>query len=57
MRSASEEKNIALKKNSTATSFRPKLERLIQEGKIEQILNSDSHSKANLFYTVLHTIK
>lgn len=34
------------------TSFRPKLERLIQEGKIDQIMNSDPSSKAHLYYTV-----
>jgi hypothetical protein len=52
IRTSSEDKNTELKKSSTMTSFRPKLERLIQEGKIECILNSDPHSKANIFYTV-----
>jgi hypothetical protein len=32
-------------------SFMPKLERLVQEGKIEQFLNSDKHSKAKLMYS------
>jgi hypothetical protein len=38
------------------TSFRPKLDRLIQEGKIDQIMNYDPSSKAHLYYTVLSLI-
>lgn len=34
IRTNSEDKGTELKKSSTMTSFRPKLERLIQEGKI-----------------------
>lgn len=54
IRTSSEERGEAgeLKKSATMTSFRPKLERLIQEGKIEQIMNQDPSSKAHLFYTV-----
>ena len=51
--SNSEEHRKDLTRVSTASSFRPKFERLLQEGKIEQIMNTDPHSKANLFYTVL----
>ena len=41
-----------MNKNATATSFRPKIERLLQEGKIEYIMNTDPHTKADLYYTV-----
>lgn len=33
-------------------AFKPKLERLLQENKIESIMSSDPQSKASLYYTV-----
>lgn len=53
VRTSSDDRNSQLKKSSTAASFRPKLERLIQEGRIEHLMNQDASSKNNLLYTVL----
>jgi hypothetical protein len=41
-----------LKPSATTTSFRPKFERMIQEGKIDLIMNQDPSSKSHLYYTV-----